>query len=149
MEEFTSIAIWILIVFLVLSASAFWFSSSETFQNNGLGVQGLEPATQFGVNNTNSLDANFFGTDCSTVSATDLAFGPCFLARGFILFDQAMGTLWNLLTGWVNLINLIIPSWIPGSDLFKSILIPLLGAIQFFCIFVIVLRVAGIIRGGS
>ena len=151
MDEFTSIAVWILATFLVLNAGIFWFANTDTMINNGLGVQGISENDAFSDSDQNALKLNFFGVevDCSTASPTDLSFGPCFLARAMTLFDDVMTNLWNFLTGWVYLLNVILPEWLPASGLLKAILIPVLGLIQFFSIFVIVLRVAGIIRGGS
>jgi len=150
MDEMTSVAIWILITFLVINTGVYWFSSTDTFQDNGLAV-GVTDNTTFTASDSNSLMLSFFGieVDCSTASANPLLWGPCWLARTFVLVGEALDSLWSFGTAWVNLINVILPDWIPASGLFKAILIPIFFVIQFFAIFVITLRVAGIIRGGS
>jgi len=150
MDEMTSVAIWILITFLVINTGVFWFSNTTTFQDNGLAI-GVDDNTKFTATDTNALKLSFFGleVDCSTASANPLLWGPCWLARTFVLVGDALDTLWTFATSWINLINVIIPEWIPASGLFKAIITPILFVIQFFAIFVITLKVAGIIRGGS
>jgi len=148
MEEFTSIAVWILITFLAINAGVFWFANTDTFIDNGLAI-GIAEDTSFNASSVGDLNASFFGTDCSTVSATDLAIAPCAFLQVGSFTTKIYGALWNFLTGWVNLLNAILPNWIPASGLFKAILIPILAVIQIFSIFVILLKVAGIVRGGS
>ena len=150
MDEMTSVAIWILITLLVINTSVVWFSSTDTFIDNGLAI-GVTENAKFTGEDSNALMLSFFGVevDCSTASANPLLWGPCWLARTFVLVGEALDTLWTFGTAWVNLVNAMIPDWIPASGLFKAILIPIVFVIQFFAIFVITLRVAGIIRGGS
>jgi hypothetical protein len=149
MDEFVSIAIWFFMGFLLINTIMFWFQDTSIYPELG-GVQGITQATGFNdPSQENNLTFFFIEVDCSAVQATDPAFGPCFLQRALQTFNEFVGMIFNFLTGWVRLLNQIIPSWLPGADLFKAIAIPIFSIIQFFSFFVIVLRVAGIIRGGS
>jgi len=150
-EEFTSIAIWILITFLLINTIMFWFVNTTTYSENLSGISDITQHKGFTTEDLDELKLNIFGIgiDCSTVSAFDLAFAPCFLTRALMVFDNFVKMIWDFLTGWINLINQIIPEWIPGSDLFRMLIIPLLAAIQFMAFFVVILKVAGIVRGGS
>ncbi len=52
-------------------------------------------------------------------------------------------------TSWVDLIKAIVAPLPSGVGLFADILIPILGLIQITAVLVLMLRFAGIIRGGS
>ena len=146
MDQFLDIAIWVFMTFMIVNAGVYWFAQQDTMIDNGLAVAGITERTDFTEADQNIF---FFGTDCSTASPTDLAYGPCFLARTFNAVTTGVDNLWTFLTSWTHLLDAILPDWIPASGLFKDILIPLFGIIQFFAILVILMRVAGIVRGGS
>jgi hypothetical protein len=148
MDEFTSIAIWLLIIYLSINTCIIWFSTSTTFSDNGLGISGLTADNSYGQADLNSTKLSFFGTDCSSASPTDLAFAPCFLLQTTSMFSKIINSLWTFLTAWVNLLTVIF-SPIPGGNLFLGLLIPFFGLIEATAIFVILMRLAGIIRGGS
>lgn len=150
MDEFTSIAMWIMIAFLMVNATIVWFGNSQTFQDYGIGIGGVKESDSFTENSIDTLqNVTLFGiVSCNNVSPTDLAYGPCFLVQALEFFKYVSGQLWSFLTAWVGILDLILDN-VPAGELFKNILIPLLGAIEVMAIFVIVMRIAGIIRGGS
>ena len=154
LEEFTSIAIWVLMAFLIINSTIIWFSTSDTFtENANLQIAGLTPDTSYGVTDINSSSNSFFGTDCATASSGDVEYSLCLLSNINPLNpDSIPGKmitgLWNLLTAWVNLLTAILGS-VPGGSLFLAILIPFFGMIEFAAIFVVLAQIAGIIRGGS
>ena len=148
LEEFASISIWLLIIFLTVNTTIIWFGNSTTFSTNGLSVSGLNPDNSYGVDDINS-SKNYFGTtDCSTVSPTDLAYAPCFLVQTTSMFYKITNSLWTFLTAWANLLNVILNP-LPGGSLFSGLLIFFFGLIEASAIFVILMQIAGIIRGGS
>jgi len=154
LEEFTSIAIWVLMAFLVVNTSVIWFSSSDTFtENASLQIAGITPDSSFGATDINNSLTGFFGEDCSTASASDLAYSSCLLSSINPLNPNSIpgkmiSGLWMLLTAWINLLTAILIG-IPGGDLFLAILIPFFGIIEFAALYVILAQIAGIIRGGS
>lgn len=154
LEEFTSIAIWVLMAFLVVNSCIIWFATSETFtENSSLQIAGLSADSSFGQTDINNSITGLFGEDCSSAGASDASYSSCLLSSINPLNSQSMpgkilSGLWTLLTAWVNILTAIL-SGIPGGSLFLAILIPFFGLIEFSAIFVILMQIAGIIRGGS
>lgn len=152
MEEFTSIAIWTLVIYLMVSASVVWFSNSDTFQNTGFAIPNYEPTSIiFGVDNIEDIKLSFFGlitVDCATATPTDLAYAPCFLAQATYIVEQWLTGIWTFATAWVRLLDVIFAG-LPGASLFKDLLGFLFSAIQLTAIMIVIMRLAGIVRGGS
>jgi len=147
LEEFTNIAIWLLIVFLSVNSTIIWLGTSTTFNDNGLDL-GIASNNSYDQADIDSTKTSFFGTDCSTVSPLDLAYAPCFLIQTGSMFSKITNSLWVFLTAWSSLLTAIL-SPIPGGNLFLGLLIPFFGLIETSAIFVILMQIAGIIRGGS
>lgn len=147
LEEFTNIAIWLLIVFLCVNSTIIWLGTSTTFTTNSLDL-GLSANNSYGETDLATTKASFFGTDCSTVSPLDLAYAPCFLIQTGNMFTKITNSLWTFLTAWSSLLTAILTP-IPGGSLFLGLLIPFFGLIETSAIFVILMQIAGIIRGGS
>jgi hypothetical protein len=147
MDEFTSIAIWLLATYLVVSGVTVWFMNQPTFINNNL-ITGTNQDSTYNEENMLSIRNTFNLDSCSSVEANPLAYGFCFLGQIVNLFTDLVGNLWNLLTGWMTLFNWILTP-LPGGSLFRDLLIPFFALIQFMAILVLSLRVGGIIRGGS
>lgn len=154
MDEFTGIAIWVLMTFLVVNAAIVWFDSSSTFQTMNLDI-GVAQNDAFGQTDTNTSANSYYQQDCSTATSNAVDYSLCLV--GSIgdtintvtsLPGKIIGSLWTLLTAWVGLFNAILLP-VPGGTLFINILVPFFGLIEFIAIFVILMRVAGIIRGGS
>ena len=148
MEEFSSYAVWIIIIFLTLNSMVFWFSNTDTFIENRFSV-GIAENTNFGSSDQNSFYVEFYGTDCSTVSATDVLILPCSIAQMGTAFAKIIGQFWDFVTGFTRLLNVLLPDWIPGASMVKGLLSIILGVIQALAIFVILSKLAGVIRGGS
>jgi len=152
MDEFTGIAVWTLVIYLMLSTTVVWFSASDTFQGTGFAIPTYEPTSIiFGVDNIDEIKLIFFGViiaDCSTVTPFDLAFAPCFLSQALFIVEQWLGGIWTFATAWTRLIEVIFTG-LPGASLFRDLLTFLFGAIQLTAIVVIIMRLAGIVRGGS
>jgi len=97
---------------------------------------------------------NYFNTQCSTVQPNDADYAPCFLINiipnSVSIAGTILNSLWTFLTVWANLLDVILTP-IPGGIgiLIKNILIPFFGLIQATAIFVVLMKIAGIIRGGS
>lgn len=148
MDEFVSISVWMVIIFLILNSTIFWFANQEPFTSvEGLGIPGITKQTGFVIPETQSA---FFGIiDCSTVTADPVALGLCFIQKVFNMFEAFVATIVNFVFAWKILLDAIFPDAIPGVSLFKELLIIILTAIQFFAFFVVIMRVGAIIRGVS
>lgn len=154
MEEFTSIAIWVLMIFLAINASIIWFDNSSTFTDNGLST-GITSNDSFGINDINESSQSYYKTDCSTSTSNALDYSLCTLSSvGNVVTSvvtlpgRIVEGLWLLLTAWVSLLNTILLP-VPGGSMFINILVPFFGLIEFVAIFIITMKIAGIIRGGS
>jgi hypothetical protein len=154
MDEFTGIAVWILMTFLAVNAAIIWFDSSNTFQNMNLDI-GVTQNDAFGQNDINSASNSYYQQDCSTATSNAVDYSLCLIgsigdtiSTVTSLPGKIIGSLWTLLTAWASLLNAILLP-VPGGTLFIKILIPFFGLIEFVAIFIITMRVAGIIRGGS
>lgn len=148
-DDFTGIAVWIFIIFLILNSVMLFVTTDPFYTTHIGGIEGMTEEEGFVIGDEPVINFFWISIECESVSATDLAFAPCFLARAIKIFDEFIKGIWNFLTGWTNILDLMIPDWVPGSQLFKNIAIPIFSIIHFFAIFVIILRVAGIVRGGS
>lgn len=155
MDEFTSIAIWVFATFLIVNSTIIWFANSNTFNGTAFDVPGLEANNLFGVNDVDNLEEQYYDQECSTVSPTDPQYASCVVNNLFDTFNavaslpgKLIGALWKFLTAWYNLLQVIFTG-VPAGDLFLGLLIPFFGIIQITSILVILMRVAGIIRGGS
>jgi hypothetical protein len=152
MEEFSGIAIWILVVFLLVNTLVVWTSASPSLAGTGFVVpQQSEQTIVFGLSKMEEIEFNFFNiikSNCSTVSSSDLAYGPCFVQRTFYVIDQMVTGFWNFSTAWVNLISVMFTG-VPGGGLFISLFTFIFGAIQISAIGVLLMKIAGIVRGGS
>ena len=147
MDEFTNIAIWLLIIYLAINSSIIWFAGQDTFVDNFTSIQGLTPNDAFGEADLVIFKGTFFETNCSVASDNPLTYIPCFLGKVATYFNTLAGQIWGLLTAWSNLLGAILPGII--GSLVKEVIGPIFGGIAFVGFFVILLRVAGIIRGGS
>jgi len=156
MDEFTSISIWIFAIFLIINGSIVWFATSDTFStNSNLAIQGITPNTLFGQEDVNDLKTAYYDESCATALPSDPQYAPCLVSNIANTFNTAVslpgviiGSIWTLLFSWINLLNAIFIG-VPGKELFLGLLIPFFGIIQITSIFVILMRIAGIIRGGS
>ena len=152
MEEFSGIAIWILVVFLLVNTLVVWTSASPSLAGTGFVVpQQSQQTILFGLTSMEEIEFNFFNIivqNCSTATPFDLAYGPCFLQRTIFVVDQIISAFWNFSTAWVNLINVMFTG-VPGGDLFISLFTFIFGAIQISAIGVLLMKLAGIVRGGS
>lgn len=156
MEEFTSIAIWVLMAFLVVNTSIVWFASSDTFSENAnLQIAGITPNNSFGVDDLNTAKNAYYNEECANALPSDPEYSGCIISNLANTFNSAvslpgkiLGGLWTFLTAWYLLLVAVFAG-VPGGDLFVGLLIPFFGLIEFIAIFVILLKIAGIIRGGS
>lgn len=149
MDEFTGIAVWILIIYLSINAAIVWFDSSSVIQNAGLGV-GVTLDSSYSASDLNSFNTNLFGVDCSTVSAGDLVnTTACGISQIYNSGAKFVNSLWHFVTAWSSLLNAILSPLGSLGQLFLSILIPVFALIEFIAIFVVTLRIVGVIRGGS
>ena len=150
MDEFTGIAVWVLMSFLVINAAIIWVGQDSFMQANSLGATGLTPSTMGTVADANSANSlTFFGTSCSSASANPVTIVGCGLVNITNTLSKIGGYFWGMLTAWVGLLDAILGGLGSIGTLFKLILIPVFALIEMFAITVLVLRIAGIIRGGS
>jgi hypothetical protein len=152
MDEFTSIAIWLLATFLLINVSIIWFAGQPGLPD-GMNLN-LPTNNTFNESDLNQSKVTFFGLTCESVSATELQFAPCFIQQilisGTTIAGKIVNALWTFLTAWVGLMDAVLTP-IPGGIgvLLKNIFIPFFGLVEAAAIFVILMRIAGIIRGGS
>lgn len=150
MDEFTNIAIWVMIAFISINATVIWFSTSTTFTEHGLSGQGLTATTMGSASELNSLQTTtFFGIDCSGSSANPFLYAPCFIVKVIDTFNFVTNYIWNLLTAWVGLLDFVLSPFGSVGELFKMLFIPFFALVEITAIFVILLRVAAIIRGSG
>ena len=154
MDEFTSIAIWVMITFMVISAAFGWFEQQTFFVDNGL-VIGTSVDERYNQAAIDAEKTHYSTQDCSTTTANPLDYSLCFIGNisGTIsstlsLPGKIIYGLWDLLTNWINLLENVLGG-VPGGSLITAILIPFLAIIELTAIFIILLRIAGVIRGGS
>lgn len=145
MEEFTSYAIWILMVFLSVNAAIIWFADTDTFENDGF-VTGLQENNLYDEDYLASQETSFFGISCDAANSNVLLYAPCTILQVLQMGQQLIANLWSLMTAWVTLLNAILTP-LPGGELFKNVLIPFIGLIQATSIFLVVLKLAQIARG--
>jgi hypothetical protein len=145
-EQFADIALWILMIFLVVNTTVFYFSNSDTFIANNIGVPGITSDSRFTTDSNASSSANFLfiTLDCSPAGVNAATAAPCFMAQAYNGFSQMTGAFFGFLTNWTHLLDAILPNWIPGAELIKSILIPIFGLIEFVVIFIVVMQIAGL-----
>lgn len=140
MDEFTSIALWFLIVILSLNAAILYIDGSQTFVDAGISLN-ITPNDDiqnitYDVNSDTNNSISSSTTIIPRSTATDMIGGWSKVANGIRLF----------FTAWLDLIwAIFLP--IPGGTFFALILIPILGMIQAVALFVVAIRVAGVIRG--
>jgi hypothetical protein len=149
MDEFTGIAIWVLAIFLAVNVTIVWFDSSVDMQNAGLGL-GIVPDTQYGLTDMNSTYTTIFGVSCNNITSNDVVNGTlCGVGQIWDSMIKLTQTLWGGATAWTNLLAIVLNPFGSLGVLLKSILIPFFTLIEFLAIFIILLRVVGVIRGGS
>ena len=148
MDEFTSIAVWVLMTYLAINAAIIWFDSSTTFQTMGV-TTGINQDNSFTENDMNSIKS-LFGLDCSLVSPSDLInTTSCGLSQLYYGTTEFLGGFWNLLTAWTKLFDVIFTPLGEIGELLKNILIPFFSLVQLAAILFLLLRFVGVIRGGS
>ena len=160
MEEFLGIAIWVLIGFLIVNSTLLWFSAQPTIAGaNAFGLQGLTPDYSLQPSDVNNLKTNIAAQDCAIASSGDLDYSLCLISQfaGSVvqsatnatsLIGKVSGLLWNLLFAWNTVLNATL-GLIVGGELFIMIFTLIFGGIEIAAIFIIFIKVAGIIRGGS
>jgi len=140
MDEFTSIAIWFLIIIMSLNTAIIFLGDSPTFIDNGINLHLTENEEFANYNyDVNSDTNNTISSDPTIIpktTANDMLGGWAKVANGIRLFFLA----------WLDLIGAIFAT-VPGGSFFANILIPILGIIQAVALFVVAIRVAGVIRG--
>jgi hypothetical protein len=169
MEEFTSIAIWLLIAIMAINTTIVWFANQPTFMDEtlGLSVPNVTDNSNFVTSDVNALKNAYYTPklECSTVVITDQDYGPCVLQTIGDIFSPITGAVgavasgvgtvgafvqdvWNFAFAWAYLLDSITIG-IPGAELFANLIKGLIFVIEIAAIVVLVLKVAGIIRGGS
>lgn len=149
MDEFTGIAVWILIIYLSINTAVVWFDSSTVIQNAGLSI-GVTADSSYSQSDLNSFNTNIFGADCSQVSASDLInTTACGISQIYNSGAKFVNSLWRFVTAWSSLLDAILSPLGSLGELFLSILIPFFALIEFIAIFIVTLRIVGVIRGGS
>jgi len=162
MEEFTSIAIWLLIVILTINTTIIWFGNQPTFTNEdlGLSIPGISNDLTFNSNDLNNVKNAYYEKDdtCDTVGITDADYGPCLIKKVGDIFSPITDSLatvgvwvslvWKWAFAWSALLTAIF-SGIPGGELFSILLISIFTVVELTAIVVVLMKIAGIIRGGS
>jgi len=122
-----------------------WFQGSDTFTDNSLNGIGTQSQNIVDTSNLQDLQT----TTCDTSSNLLLQYAPCVLGQTLSLVTGALGWLWNLLTAWISVLSLSLSGLGTIGVLMSVILIPFFALTEVFAIIVIMLKLAGIIRGGS
>lgn len=150
MEEWTTILSWVFIVFLIINTMMVFITTNEDYLTYIGDIQNVEQIQGFlPVGSTTLSIFGIYDIDCSVASSNALDWGPCFLNNATQSLAEFTSGIGRFLGGWNTLLDLMFPNWIPGSTMFKGIVVPLLSILQFMGLFAILLKIAGIIRGGS
>lgn len=155
MEEFTSIAIWIFMAFLITNTMVVWFSESSFFSETNFAIQEIQEDTSFGLTAQEELRQAYYNQVCAEALPQDPAYAGCLISTISNAFGTAisipgrlLGGLWNFAFAWHNLLTSIFTG-VPGANLFTGILIPFLTLVQITSILVIIMKLASIIRGAA
>jgi len=138
-----NIALWILAAYLTVSACVVWFNTQPDTSYFNLGMTGYEK-------DTTASDLNKYqSASCIMTSWFEApVYAWCFIGKVTSPIFDLVDWVWNLLTGWTQLMHAIFVS-VPAGDLFEAILTPLLAIIELGAVIVILLRLAAIIRGSG
>lgn len=141
MDEMLSIALWIMIIFMTVSAAVVWFGGQSGISDYHLGLDGYQ-------NNHLNVDANkYTTTQCEMTSLFDApTYAWCFIGKITTPIFDVVSYTWDLLTAWTQLLHAILVS-VPAGDLFESIFNPLLTIVEIGAVLVILMRLAAIVRG--
>ena len=138
-----NIALWILAAYLTISACVVWFNTQSDTSYFNLGMTGYEKDT------TASDLSKYQDTNCTMTAWYEApVYAWCFIGKVTTPIFDLIDWIWNLLTGWTQLMHAIFVS-VPAGDLFEAILTPLLAIIELGAVIVILLRLAAIIRGSG
>jgi len=142
MDEMLNIALWIMIVFVTVSGVVVWMNLQTLPE--GLALPGYVQDTT--ANNVSTLQT----TTCGDLSfATAIPYALCQITKVMTLLANVTGWIWNLLTGWINLIQAICSPFGLGEgevgSLFVGLLVPLLSIVEVSAVLVLLMRVANII----
>lgn len=143
MDEFLSIAIWVLIAFLSINTAIIWFSTSSTFTDNGLGLVGGTDDNSFNQTQVTALQ----GTNCSTVSSTIFDFAICFFNQLVAISSSIISSLWGFLFAWTTLLTAILSVFGSAGQLFVNIFVPFFALVELIAILLLVSKIAAIARG--
>ena len=144
MDEFSSIAIWLLIILFSVNLGIIYLSAQPTFKEvhpelnialtNGTYFAGYD----YGESNNQAID-NKISSDPISISFRFLSQ----MANGAIML---FNTLLKLFTAWLDLLGVVLYP-LPGGEFFVIVLKPLFGFIEIMGILLLFLRGAGVIRG--
>jgi hypothetical protein len=139
MDEMLSMALWIMVAFMTVSATVVWMGSQTNFPTQ-LGL--------VGVTDSNLINASdYTNISCSMTSLFEApGYAICFLNQLTAPILGVVAATWKLLTSWINLLHAIFIS-VPAGDLFEGLLIPFLSIIEIGAAIVILMRLAAIVRG--
>jgi hypothetical protein len=143
MDEMLSMSLWIMIAFMMVSASVMWFNSQTDISYFNLGIKDYS-------GDSGQLDANKYTvTACEMTSLFDAPqYAVCFLNKITAPVVDVVSAIWNLLTNWQILLHNIFAA-VPAGDLFESILLPFFTIIEIGAAIVILMRLAAIVRGSG
>lgn len=143
MDEFTSIAMWIVIAFLSVNITAMWINANSTV----LHISGLDDTIFDSVmSDRNSLQAQFNTPTGNYVASTTPSVSTEYPPKVEIGWNTIGNTIKAGYAGWFFILQSVFAS-VPGGSLFMWILIPFLAVVQVVASFVIILRMALIVRG--
>lgn len=142
MDEFLSIALWIMVAFVTINGMIIWFNSDTTFTQNNLNLDASATDSSFGQ----TYIDNAYYVDCSAVSNNIFSYAICYFNQLTSMATSLIGTLLNFLFAWTGLLTAI-TSMIPGGELFKIIFLPFLGLTEVTAILLIVMKLAAVARG--
>jgi hypothetical protein len=143
MDEMLNIALWIMITFVTVSGVVVWMNIQPDLPN-GFALPG------YVQDNTANNVSTLASTTCGDASFANIPFYAwCQIVKVLDLLGNVTSWIWNLLTGWTNLIQAIFsPLGLgvgqPGA-LFVGLLIPFLSIVEVGAVLVLLMRVANII----
>lgn len=143
MDEFLSIALWIMIGFIAINVMVTAFNLDTTISSNGLGLSGVGSSSAF-----NESDVNAYSTSvCDTSSSSIFSYPICYFNQLVSMAFGVIDHLGSFMTNWITLLNVIFLPFGSYGTMFVNMLVPFLGLTELIAILLLVMKLAAVARG--
>lgn len=146
MDEFLSIALWIIATFMIVNGLVIWISTDTNAETFNLNLLNYSNSSPFNSTDISSIETTSTAS-CGEVLANAPQYITCSLNKITSPVLYTVSSIWKTVTVWQNLLDLIFSPLGTLGDMFLGLLIPILTIIEISAIVVILMRLAAIIRG--